>query len=523
MERRHFLRSASGALVTGAAAPGLLPGRARAAAPPAADGASPPRALRELARRLTGRLLLPRSPGFAAENLPANDVYEHITPLAIALCATSADVVTCVNWCRREGVQPVVRGGGHNYNGASCTTGLLIKTGNLNKVVFSERHRTVTLQSGALNRDLLATLRGGRLMLPIGTCPTVGVAGLALGGGIGDNSRWAGMTSDHLVSTRVVLASGEHVTASAREHPDLFWACRGGAGGNFGINTELTFSLFELPRPTVTVYGMLFHGAEQAAAALAAYDKLMLTAPVELSGFAGLTNQRPFGYNPHNRRTRKLFPELSIDGSYLGPPEQARELLAPLVAEVKPDDWILGEFEFWTAQINWLAVPGQPKHGFAEAARFTNAALPDQVIAELVQRVTTAPGGTGDAYAEVRLMCWSGGHVINGVAPGATAYVHRESTSLLRPAVWWRNTHPALQRDLLDWMASTWSYIQPHTQDQAFQNWPYAGITDWPTAYYGANFERLVRVKQAYDPRNLFHYAQSIPVSSGRLGHLRSL
>ena len=491
--------------------PAVLPAGAGAASPSADRSTAPPGALRALARQLTGRLLLPRSPGFAAENQPANDVYEHVTPQAIALCATSADVVTCVNWCRREGVQPVVRGGGHNYNGASSTTGLLIKTGHMNKVAFSQRHHTVTVQSGALNQDLLATLRGGPLMLPIGTCPTVGVAGLALGGGIGDNSRWAGMTSDHLVSTRIVLASGEHVTADAREHPDLLWACRGGAGGNFGINTELTFSLVELPRPAVTVYGMLFHGAEETAAALAAYDNLMLTAPVELSGFAGVTNQRPLGYDPRNPRTRKLFPQLSIDGSYLGPPEQARELLQPVVAAVKPDDWILGEFEFWTAQINWLAVPSQPKHGFAEAARFTSTALPDQVITDLVERVITAPGGTSDAYAEVRLMCWSGGHVINGVAPGATAYVHRNSNSLLRPAVWWADTRPALQRDLLDWMSSTWSYIQSHTQDQAFQNWPYAGITNWPTAYYGANFDRLVRVKQAYDPHNLFHYAQSIP------------
>ena len=528
MERRDFLRAASGALVSGAAAPALLSGcsggtstagnisTAKAASPAPSPTASPAsqRALRALSRQLTGRLLLPGSPGFAAENLPANDVYENITPQAIALCATTADIVTCVSWCRNEGVQPVVRGGGHNYDGASATTGLLIKTGALNKVTVDKENGTVTVQAGALNRDLLATLRGGRLMLPIGTCPTVGVAGLALGGGIGDNSRWAGMTSDRLLSTSVVLASGEHVTADARQHPDLYWACRGGAGGNFGINTELTFRLVELPRRSITVYGMLFHGQDQAVAALGAYDKLMLTAPVELSGFTGLTNERALGYSRGNPGTRSLFPELSIDGCYLGPANEAQDLLKPVRAAARPDDWVIGEFEFWTGQINWLAVPDQPKHGFAEGARFTSAALPDQVITDLIDRVVSAPGGTGEAYAEVRLMCWSGGHVINGVAPGATAYVHRDSNSLLRPAVWWRDTPKSLQRDLMDWMASAWDYIQPHTQDQSFQNWPYAGVTDWRTAYYGANFPRLVSVKKAYDPANLFRYAQSIPVSA---------
>ena len=201
-----------------------------------------------------------------------------------------------------------------------------------------------------------------------------------------------------------------------------------------------------------------------------------------------------------------------MDGSYQGPVAELRELLAPVVAAAVPSAYISGDMDFWTAQANWLAVGSQPEHGFAEAGRFTRAPLPARVIENLITRVMDAPTGE-DAYAEVRLMCWSGG-VVNQVSPSATAYVHRDSASLLRPAVWWINGTPAArQRELLDWMASSWCYIQPFTQDQVFQNWPYEGVTDWKTAYYGANFPRLTQVKRRYDPHDLFRYSQSIPVA----------
>ncbi len=502
MERRDFLRTASATSTAGLA----LLARPRRAGPARRPGWPP---LAKLARELSGRLVLPRSPGYAAENMPANDRFEHITPVAIALCAGTRDVVTCVNWCRDYGVQPVARGGGHSYIGASSTFGLLIKTGAMNRVWVDARRGTVTVQAGALNENLLAALRGGGLMLPIGTCPSVGVTGLTLGGGIGDNSRWAGMTSDHLTSAELVLASGELVTASQSEHPDLFWALRGAAGGNFGISTRLTFRLIPLKRRVISVFGMLFNGPDSALAALSAFDRLMLTAPPELSGFAGLTSQRPLGAD---RPGASLFPQLGIEGSYQGPVTELRELLRPVATAAPPNGYISGDMEYWTAQINYLAVPPQPEHGFAEAGRFTDEPLPTPVIDDLISRVMAAPTGPG-AYGEVRLMGWSGG-AVNHVSPAATAYVHRSSVSLLRPAVWWINGTPGtLQRDLLDWMASSWRYIEPFTQDQAFQNWPYEKIANWPQAYYGANFPRLVQVKRRYDPHNLFRYSQSIPTT----------
>ena len=503
VSRRAFLGGA--AAVAGIAATGGL-----AACTSGSSGSSS--ALDALAKSLTGTLLTPSAPDFAAVNLPQNDVYESVTPIAIAQCATPEDVVTCVRWCREEGVQPVVRGGGHNYIGASTTTGLLIATGAMNSVEVDAQRGSVTLGAGALNANLLETLRGGEWMLPIGTCPGVGVTGLVLGGGIGDNARWAGMTCDHLESTDIVLASGERVTASAQDNADLFWALRGGAGGNFGVNTRLTFNLVRIPKPTITVYGLRFGGRDDIVAAWSAFDRLMLEAPPELSGFTGITNVRPLGGgNTPARDFAAPFPVLTIDGCYQGSAAQAREVLAPVFAAADPDDYIMGEFDYWSAQINWLAVPYMPKHGLAEAARFTRDPIPTDALDQLVDRVINAPGGTEDANAEVRLMCWSGG-VVNDVPSDATAYVHRASHNLLRPAIWWREQPQAMIDDLQDWQRETFAYASQFTEQGSFVNWPYADLDDWGRAYYGANLERLVEVKRAVDPDNVFTYSQSIPM-----------
>ncbi|WP_174397969.1 FAD-binding oxidoreductase [Mycolicibacterium sphagni] len=472
---------------------------------------SAPSVIKDLQGRLTGSVLVPGDSRFAEENLPANDRYEPVIPAAIALCETPEDVQACVQWCTREGVQPVARGGGHNYIGASTTTGLLIKTSAMNKVVVDAKAQTVTVESGAVNANLLSALRGGSLMVPIGTCPSVGVAGLTLGGGIGDNSRWAGMTCDHLESTRLVLANGDFVEASATVNPDLFWALRGAAGGNFGINTSLTFRLLEIPKKTITVYGMRFSGKEAIVPAWSAFDRLMLAAPDELSGFTGITNVRPLGAdNTPAPGYPVSFPTLSVDGCFQGDEKTAREVLQPVLG-CNPTDVIFGEMDYWSAQLNWLAVGEMPKHGMEECSRFTNVPISLDHLAELVDRVKAAPGRTEDANAEVRLMCWSGGRA-NRIAGDAMAYVHRSDNHLLRPAVWWRDQPDSMQRDLLDWTADTFRFISDFTQPGSFQNWPYSAQMDWQQAYYGANFDRLRKIKQKYDPGNLFRYAQSIPV-----------
>lgn len=511
MDRRSFLASASLVAASAAGAP-LLAGCTTESGDNNPTAAVPDAALADLQSRLSGSLLRPDQPDFAAQNLPANDVYASVTPLAIAMCADPADVATCVTWCRDEGVQPVVRGGGHNYIGASTTTGLLIKTTEMNQVDIDRQSGRMTIGAGTLNQNVLDTLRNGRWMLPIGTCPSVGVTGLVLGGGFGDNSRWGGLTCDHLLETDLVLASGETVTAGSKDNADLYWGLRGAGGGNFGVNTSLTFQLIEVPRPTITVFGLRFTDREDIVAAWSAFDTLMLTAPDELSGFTGIRNVRPLGANaPASRGHRPPFPSLTIDGCFQGSADQARQVLQPVFQAATPQDQVFGEFDWWSAQLEWLAVPEMPQHGLAEAARFTDRATPPDVLDELLSRVLAAPGGTEEANAEVRMMCWSGG-AVNRRPSDATAFPHRSSHNLLRPAIWWREQPESMIKDLQDWQRDTFAYVSDHAQQGSFVNWPYAQLPDWEAAYYGDNAARLREVKQRYDPDNLFRYDQSIPL-----------
>lgn len=466
----------------------------------------------DLQRQLiSGHVLIPSDRNFAEENLPENDRFESVLPTGIAVCQTPADVQTCVRWCVQEGVQPVVRGGGHSYIGASTTTGLLIKTAPMNEVTVDTRAQSLTVGAGARNINVLSALRGGALMLPIGTCPSVGVAGLTLGGGLGDNSRWAGMTCDHLQSTQIVLANGDIVEASAADHPDLFWALRGAAGGNFGINTSLTFRLLEIPSPRITIFRVVFGGKDAMLSGWAAFDRVMLSSPNELSGFAVINSARPPGADSMPAPGYPApYPVMVIEGSFQGDEQSTRDLLAP-VTRLRPTDVIFGEMDYWNAQLNWLAVPAMPKHGLAECSRFTNAPIPPDRLDQLVEMVLTAPGRSEDANAEVRLVCWSGGQV-NRPSPDAMAYVHRSSNHLLRPAVWWRGQPQSMQQDLIGWLADTFRFISTFAQPSSFQNWPYSEQEDWQQAYYGANFGRLRQVKRNYDPTDLFRYTQSIPL-----------
>ena len=249
-----------------------------------------------MARQLRGRVLRPGQPGYAAASLPYNHRYADIRPEGVALCAGAADVAAAVLWARRYGLPFAARSGGHSYGGYSASRGLVISLAPLRSVRVDRRELTITAGAGARNRDLYAALPGTGVAVPSGRCPTVGISGLLLGGGFGFSSRHLGLTCDQLLETEVVTASGRIVRATRACHPDLFWACQGGGGGNFGINTEYT--LRATPVGDVSVY-QLEWAWPQARAALDAVLTLMSDAPATLSCRVGLEVQRR---RPRDRR-----------------------------------------------------------------------------------------------------------------------------------------------------------------------------------------------------------------------------
>jgi len=505
MDRRSFVRGSAAAglgLAAGSRwAIGWDTPRAAAQATPVAVSTS---ALADLRNRLHGTLLLPEDSGYPSAVATANQRYAAVQPLAVARCADEADVVTSVRWCTEQGVLPTVRGGGHSYAGFSTTTGLLIDLRRLNTVQVDRGAGVMTIGGAALNADLFVALENGPHILPGGICPGVGVGGLTLGGGLGYNSRWAGLTSDHLQESRIVAASGDVLDIASGSHPDLYWACRGGAGGSFGVNTAFTFSLVEVPTSLATWFSLSWRGADAAEGVLAAFDQILQTAP---DAFSGLILAEPLEIGADGPRAA-----ISVwtTGRYLGPAAELRDLLQPLLAAAEPSDQRIEEMSFWQVQ-RQLAEPDGSPHAFADTSRYAREALPATAIANIVDLLTRCPVRTAEIYGAFLTFGWVGG-AVDAVARTDTAYVHRGMTALHRSGVAWPMTAPKAVRDeMLAWNADVVAAIVPYTPEESYQNFPNRDLEHWQQLYYAENFPRLVEVKRRYDPGNLFRTAQSIP------------
>ncbi|GAB4899489.1 FAD-binding oxidoreductase [Mycobacterium avium subsp. hominissuis] len=235
ISRQTFLRGAVGALAAGA-----MLGAPRVGADPRPSG------WEGLSTALGGKVLLPDSPQFAGAKQVFNTNYNGSTPAAVVTPTSAADVQKAMAFAAAHNLKVAPRSGGHSYTGASTANGTMVL--DLRQLPGDANYDAATGQVTVtpatslytMHRTLAAVGRG----VPTGTCPSVGAAGHALGGGMGAQSRHAGLLCDQLTSASVVLPSGQAVTASAASNPDLFWALRGGGGGNFGVTTSLTFATF---------------------------------------------------------------------------------------------------------------------------------------------------------------------------------------------------------------------------------------------------------------------------------------
>ena len=246
----------------------------------------------ELAAELRGDIVTPESADFDSARAVYNAMIDR-RPAAVARCRDSADVVACVGFAQRHGLEIAVRGGGHNAGGLGVWDGaLVIDLGAMRSTTMDPANRTVRVDGGCTWADVdHATVPFGAAT-PSGFLSSTGVGGLTLGGGIGYLTRRFGLTIDSLLSADVVLADGRLVTASASSHPDLFWALRGG-GGNFGVVTSFTFRTHDIGDHGVVVGGPVLYDFEDTAAVMTWYRELLPALPEELSGWIGLLTIPP--------------------------------------------------------------------------------------------------------------------------------------------------------------------------------------------------------------------------------------
>ncbi len=506
VSRRNLLRGGT------AAALGLGLGLRFGASSSAQDAATPTvaglqdqGALADLRQRLGGTLILPGDALYEPQSHPSNGRYRHIRPVAIAQVADERDIATSLAWCRENGVPLVGRGGGHSYAGYSTTEGLTIDLSKLNTVIFDPVAGTAIIGGGAVNRDYFNLTADGPWFLPGGTCLGVGVGGLTLGGGIGYNTHWAGLTCDHLRSSRIVTADSEVLEIDEENHPDLFWACRGGAGGNFGINTSFTYDLAPAHQDNVTFYRFDYRGADAAAAVFSAFHTMLQGAPAALNAVAQAQAVELGDGGP--REAISVFTR----GQYIGPIRELLDLLGPVLAAAKPTQAVVQEMAFWDMQRQFVSEEAT-WHSYGDHSRYAAEPLPDSAISAMVDLLAACPSRSDATNGSIWSLGWVGGDVVGSVGRTETAYVHRDMLTLLRPTpVWDNDASEDVAADLIAWTEEVIAAIAPHTPNESYQNFPNRIIDDWQEAYYAENFPRLVEVKTAYDPGKVFNNPQSIP------------
>jgi FAD/FMN-containing dehydrogenase len=524
VNRREFLKNTARAAAAVAllGVPGCTPSSSTRSAQPATPTPSPrpnrpPSAAdwAALASAISGSVVRPGDGRYAMAIQLFNPRFDTIRPAAVVYCQSTADVQRTVAFAQAHGVPITARAGGHSYAGYSTGSGVVCDVTRMGGVAVHGGGSAV-IGPGARLIDAYAALAPQGAAIPGGSCPTVGVAGLALGGGVGVVGRKFGLTCDTMTALQVVTAAGDAVNCDATTNSDLFWACRGGGGGNFGVVTSMTFTTH--PASTVALFGIEWPWAA-AANVIAGWQQWIATIPDELWSNCHILS------SPWSR-----LPAISVGGAYVGGQAQLAPWLTALRSAVGTTaasvsvgthgylDGMLVEAGCAGESVASCHLPSQTPQGAvpreASLGRsdivlqpWSSAAI-DTVVAGVAQRqantkATTIAGVALDAL----------GGAINRVPATATAFVHRNGLfSVQYNATWPTGASADVVLSNVHGVNRLYDAMRPYASGSAYQNYIDPQLTDWQTAYYGANLARLKTVKTKYDPSDLFHFAQSIPL-----------
>ena len=510
-DRRRFLTLAGAA--AGAVPLSGMPGRGHrtAAAPQAAPGVRDWEALRGALS--THKLIRPGMRVYPVSKELFDPRFDWKRPAGIAYCAGPRDVSACLAFVRKFGLPVAARSGGHSYAGWSSTTGLMVDVTAMDSFRVG-RGQTVRVGAGLHLINLYNRLAAHGLAVPGGSCPTVGLAGLTLGGGVGVLGRAYGLTSDALEAVQLVTADGTVRSCSATSNSDLFWACRGGGGGNFGIATAFTFRTHRLSR---LVLFFLSWPWSQAASVVAGWQSW---APYQPDA---LWSNLHMSAAPHGPT-----PAIQVGGTYLGSVADCQRLLRVLYARVgsvpsgQPFESSYRAAMMLEAGCRNLSVsechlPSQTPNGklarvpsYAKSDFFTRK-IPPAGIRALVSGIERVRGVRGAAGGAGAIAFDAFGGALNRPSPSSTAFVHRNSLFLAQYSTSWNEGGSAAGAGRQhDWLRSFYASMRPWASGQCYQNYVDPDLANWQQAYYGANYARLARIKKAYDPQQVFSFPQGI-------------
>jgi FAD/FMN-containing dehydrogenase len=451
-------------------------------------------AIGDLSARVRGDLIRPGDAQYDEARALYNGMIDK-HPALIVRCVDVADVISAVNFAREKSLPLAVRGGGHNGPGlGSVDDGVVVDLSRMRGIFVDAANQTVRVEGGATWSDVDHATHPFGLAVPSGFISTTGVGGLTLGGGIGYLARAYGLTLDNLLGVDMVLADGSVVTANEKDHPDLFWAVRGG-GGNFGVVTSFLFQA----HPVSTVYGgPMFWPLEDTTTILPWWRDYIKNAPEDINGWFAVVTVPPAPPFPEQYHMQKMC---AIVWCYTGPMEQAEERFAAIRAFKTPAIDVAGPIPWPALQSLFDGLYPKGLQWYWKADFFTD--LDDRAIelhAKYAERLPTMQS-TMHLYP------------INGAAhrPGKndTAFSFRDAN--FSEVIVGVDPDPANNERMIQWAKEYWMALHPYSAGGSYLNMVMDEGAEQVRAAYRDNYARLAQTKAKYDPSNLFSVNQNIP------------
>jgi FAD/FMN-containing dehydrogenase len=450
----------------------------------------------QLADMLRGDLIQPRDPNYDQVRTVYNAMIDK-RPAAVAQCRDVIDVISAVRFGRENNLDIAVRGGGHNAAGLGVADdALVVDLSLLRSTTVSPEQHTVRVDGGCTWGDVDHATVGFGMATPSGFLSSTGVAGLTLGGGIGYLSRRFGLTVDNLLAADVVLADGSFVTASEDSHADLFWALRGG-GGNFGVVTSFTFRCHDIGEDGTIIGGPVLYDFADTAEVMRWYRELLPSLPEEVNGWIGLITIPPAPPFPEHLWGRKAC---AIVWCYTGPHSDAERVLEPLRSYGSPLLVGLHEMPFTVLQSAFDALYPAGLQWYWRADFFRE--ISDAAIDVHLKFGEQLPTG----HSTMHLYPIDG--ATSRVAEDATAFAYREGG--WAGVIVGVDPDPANAPLISQWARDYWEALHPTSAGGAYVNFMMDEGQDRVKASYRGNYDRLARIKQRYDPDNVFHINQNI-------------
>jgi hypothetical protein len=510
LSRRHLLVLGAVGLVAAGCAP-VQP--IHTVAPTALPTPVTPPDWADLAAKLAGTLARPGDAEYNTVKLTENPRWDAAAPLAVLSAASSADVVAGLAFAKKHRVPLALRSGGHNYPGYSAggapgtgvPSSLVIDTRGLNTITFSDGDR-VTVGAGASLAEVYDTLGGQGRAIPGGSCATVGIAGLTLGGGVGVLVRAYGLTCDSLAEVAIVTADGRELVANSTTNPDLFWACRGGGGGHLGVVTSLTFNTVAAPQ--VTMFSLSWPFAD-AASVVAAWQAWAPKADSRLWSTLKLLGGPKYGSTP----------ALFVSGTWLGAPADLDGQFAPFFAAAgAPASNLRGTHSYHDAMMSYAGCSTIPiakcttapggalvRESFAATSHMAYSALDGAGIRTLLGQVSAATSVPGVREAGISMDALGG--AVSTVSPTATAFPHRAALASIQYTATFADGVSPTPLDA--YVRGFRAAMTPYWGGGAYVNYSDPTLTHPASAYFAQNASRLGSVRTRYDPRGLFTQPQA--------------